>query len=152
MPGPLDPLTGRAVKVLRECERLESLQLCLQVCERADKRFDTLYRPTGCQSGGGRRHRGRRSMKVEIRDPVGQEPTRMNKMQRAFEPLLELENVAQKVIINGLVLREFYDELSRTLSADGGDELGPEKLFSAQGERIATGRNAVLHGHMPLPQ
>ncbi|KAK7953740.1 hypothetical protein PG996_014632 [Apiospora saccharicola] len=149
-PGPLGPLTGRAAKWLRECERLESLQLCLQVCERADKRFDTLRIDLLGTSLVVEEDSGnRRYMKVEIRDPVVQEPTRMNKLQKAFEPLLELENVAQKVVINGLVLREFYDQLYQTLSADGGDGLGPEKLLSAQGEGIATGRNAVLHGGTP---
>ncbi|KAK7935533.1 hypothetical protein PG985_001028 [Apiospora marii] len=148
----LEAEVRRAVEVLRECERLETLQLCLQVCERADKRFDTLRIDLLDASLAVEEDSSRRYMKVEIRDPVVQEPTRMNKVQRAFEPLLELENVAQKVVINGLMLREFYDELSRTLSADGGDGLGPEKLFSAQGERIATGRNAVLHGHIPRPQ
>lgn len=145
----LEAEVRRVVGVLRECERLESLQLCLQVCERADKRFDTLRIDllnaslVVAEEDGGGSESGRRYMKVEIRDPIVQEPNCMNKLQRAFEPLLELENVTQKVVVNGLVLREFYEELSRTLSADGGDGLGPEKLFSAQGERIATGRKAV---------
>ncbi|KAK8065955.1 hypothetical protein PG997_012702 [Apiospora hydei] len=155
----LEAEVRRAVEMLRRCERLYSLQLCLQVCERADKRYDTLKISLLDASlvaeeeiesdrvdDGGRRH-----MKVHIRDPVVQEPTRMNKLQKILEPLLELEGVARKVDIYGLMTREFHEKLSRALTIGGGSGLGPEKLISAQGERIATGRNTLRHGHIPRP-
>ncbi|KAK8034639.1 hypothetical protein PG993_009634 [Apiospora rasikravindrae] len=155
----LEAEVRRAVEMLRQCERLDSLQLCLQVCERADKRYDTLkislldvsLAAEGEIESGRTYDGGRRRMTVHIRDPVVQEPTRLNKLQRAFEPLLKLEDVARKVDIYGLMTREFHDELSRALTIGGGSGLGPEKLISAQGERIATGRNALRHGHIPHP-
>ncbi|KAK6856267.1 hypothetical protein PG995_008418 [Apiospora arundinis] len=144
----LEAEVRRAVEILRECELPDSLQLCLQVCERVDKRYDTLGVDVleasvvaEAEEGSGGEGGGKRRMKIEIGDPVVQEPTRMNKLQKAFEPLLELKGMAQKVVINGLLTREFYDHLHRAISIDGDCGPGPETLFSADGERVATGAN-----------